>query len=369
MNNTDEQIIYLLALNMIPGIGSITAKKLIAYCGSAKSVFHEKESVLQKIPGIGAKTSANLSKQNILKQAEKELRLMENLNIKALCFLDKDYPYRLKQCEDGPLLLFKRGRAKLNQARVVAIVGTRNITSYGLEKCHALVEDLAPLQPLVISGLAYGTDAAAHRSALRNNLITAAVLGHGLDRIYPSLHASLAREIEKQGALLSEFPAGTLPDRENFPKRNRIIAGLCDAVIVTEAAITGGALITANIANTYNRDVFALPGRTTDLYSKGCNLLIKSNKAHLFESAADVQYIMNWDSETAKKPGRQAVLFETLTEEEKKLHALLSELQEASIDQIVQSIGMNLGKASQVLLNMECRGLVSTLPGKMYRLK
>lgn len=370
MDHTDEEMIYCMALTMIPGIGGITAKKLIANCGSAKSVFHEQRSVLQKIPGIGEKTSRSLSRKNILQAAEKELQQMEKRHIRALYYLDADYPYRLKQCEDGPILLFIRGRAQLNQPHVVAIVGTRNITAYGREKCESLVEGLFPFRPLVVSGMAYGVDATAHRAALKNKLPTAAVLGHGLDRIYPPLHIPLARETEKRGgALLSDFPTGTLPERENFPKRNRIIAGLCDAVIVIEAALTGGALITANIANSYNRDVFALPGRTNDLYSKGCNLLIKSNKAHLFESAADIQYIMNWEADQKKQPAPQTVLFETLSPEEQKIHSLLREQQEASLDHIVKATGFNLGKTNQLLLRLECKGMLSTLPGKIFRLK
>ncbi len=365
MNN---ERMYQIALTQIPGVGGVTAKRLISYCGGVKQVFEEKFRSLVRIPGVGERIAKAVCRHQLFDKAEKEIDFMQKHGIRPLFYLDKEYPYRLKQCDDGPLLLFVRGDACLNHSRVVAIVGTRNMTGYGREQCEQLVRDLLPYQVMVISGLAYGVDACAHQAALRHKLPTAAVLGHGLDRIYPPLNHHLAQKIVSEGALVTDFPSGTRPDRENFPKRNRIIAGLCDAIIVVEAAVTGGALITANIANTYNRDVFALPGKVTDKYSQGCNKLIRINKAHLIETVADVQYIMNWEPNGQTKEGKQTSLFVSLSTEEKQLAAFLKDHPEAGIDRIVAGTGFNLSKTSSILLNLEFKNVVKPLPGKKFRL-
>ncbi len=365
----EKDLIYQIAITQIPGVGGVTARKLISYCGGVEPIFREKLASLKKIPGVGEALARAVYQHRCLERAEKEVAFLKKHGIKARFYLDDDYPFRLKQCEDAPLLLFTKGEIYPNHPRILSIVGTRKITSYGREQCEALVHDLVPYNPLIISGLAYGVDACAHETALQNNLNTVAVLGHGLDRIYPSLHHKLAKKMLTKGGLMSDFLSGTRPDRENFPRRNRIIAGLCDAVIVIEAAVTGGALITANVANTYNRDVFALPGRTTDIYSQGCNKLIKINKAHLIESVADIQYIMNWEKGTENKKGRQTSLFVSLSEEEKILVAYLKERREAGIDQLVTGTGFNLSKTTSVLLNLEFKGVVKPLPGKIFRLQ
>ncbi len=363
-----KELIYQIAINHIPGIGGVTARRLISYCGGVEAVFKEKMQALKKIPGVGEKLAAAIRRQDVFERAEQEIMFIEKHNIKSLFYLDDDYPYRLKQCEDGPMLIFVKGNTDLNRQKVLAIIGTRNITAYGHAHCEAFVSELAHYDPLIVSGLAYGVDACAHKAALKHNLPTVAVLGHGLDRIYPHVHHTLAKQIVADGALVTDFLTGTKPDRENFPKRNRIIAGLCDGIIVIEAAVTGGALITANIANSYNRDVFALPGRITDQYSQGCNKLIRINKAHLMESIADIQYIMNWEPGNNSKTGMQTSLFVSLSEEEKTIASFLKEKKEAGIDQIVAGTGFNLSKTTTILLNLEFKEVVKPLPGKMFRL-
>ena len=364
----DPQLKYQIALSLIPGVGGITAKKLISYCGGVEGVFKEKKAALIKIPGVGENLAKAVLGGQVFERAEKEMQFIEKHRIRTHFFLDKDYPARLKHCEDGPILIFVKGNVNLNAQRVVSIVGTRNITDYGRDKCTELVEGLLPHNALVVSGLAYGVDACAHKKALEVGLETVAVLGHGLDRIYPPLHQQLARKIVGQGALLTDFLTETKPDRENFPKRNRIIAGLCDAVIVIEAADSGGALITANIANSYNRDVFALPGRTTDPYSKGCNVLIKIHKANLLESAADLEYIMGWELKKDQKKAIQPALFTELDADEEKLVDFLRKNPEAGIDFIVANVGFTVSKTSALLLGLEFKGILKPLPGKVYKL-
>lgn len=362
-----EDLFYQLALSMIPGIGGVTAKKLIACCGGAEAVFREKPGQLRRIPGIGEAIAATVKKADVFDQAEKEIGFIQKHGIRVLYYTDNDYPYRLKQCDDGPILLFIKGGPDLNKEKVVGIVGTRSITDYGRKKCKEFVADLSKHEPLIISGLAYGVDACAHQAALENGLETLAVLGHGLDRIYPPLHTGLAKNIIKQGALVSDFISGTKPDRENFPKRNRIIAGLCDVIIVVEAAVTGGALITATIANSYNREVFALPGRTSDPYSMGCNRLIKHLKAGLIESVADIEYALNWQAQAETKT-TQRPLFVELKPEEKVIADILRDHAQASIDQLVKQSGFAPGKTAAILLNLEFMEVVSQLPGKCFRL-
>lgn len=364
----DQQLKYQIGLSLIPGVGGIIARRLISYCGGVEAVFKENKAALLKVPGIGESLVKGVQGKQVFERAEKEMLFIEKHGIQAHFYLDKDYPARLKHCEDGPILIFVKGKANLNAPRVVSIVGTRSITDYGREKCSEIVEALAQHNALVVSGLAYGVDACAHKRALDVGLETVAVLGHGLDRIYPPLHSQLAKKIIGQGALLTDFISETKPDRENFPKRNRIIAGLCDAVIVIEAADTGGALITANIANSYNRDVFALPGRTTDPYSKGCNQLIKTNRANLIENLADLEYIMGWEMQKDSKKSIQQALFTELDADEEKLVDFLRKNPEAGIDLIVASVGFTVSKTSALLLGLEFKGILKPLPGKIYKL-
>jgi len=363
----DEQMMYRIAITLLPSVGDITAKKLISYCGGIEAVFREKKQNLLKIPGIGKGIVNQIKLPEIMQRAEQEMRFIEKFAIKLLFYTDKSYPERLKQCIDSPVLLYQKGQCDLNAQRIVSIVGTRNATDYGKESTEKLLADLKAFDVLVVSGLAYGIDTCAHESAIENGMYTAAVLGHGLDRIYPALNKKLAGRIIQKGCLLSDFPGGTNPDRENFPKRNRIVAGLSDVVIVVESASRGGALITADIANSYNRDVFAFPGRSGDKYSEGCNFLVKTNRAALIESAADLLYMMGWQ-EKEVLPARQRKLFIKLADDEKKLVSLLEQEGEMGIDKLCIRSGLSATRTASALLNLEFEGIVRCLPGKIYKL-
>ena len=366
----DDLLKYKIGITLIPGIGSMNAKKLIAYTGSVEGVFKEKKKNLIKIPGIGELLAESIVNHKVLNQAEKEIEFINRYEISYHFYLDEDYPARLKNCEDGPIVLFYKGIINFNQAKVLSIVGTRNATDYGKAWCNRLTDDLKDRnhQLLIVSGLAYGVDICAHRAALRNGFETAAVLGHGLATIYPATHKATAKEITKQGALVTDFISDTQLDRNNFVKRNRIIAGLADATLVVESGIKGGALITADIANSYNRDVLALPGRSTDAYSKGCNWLIKTNKAALVETVEDLEYALGWDPPGIQKPAIQTELFAEISAEEKQIVETLRGSGELSIDLICIRLEMPMSKVSAMLLNLEFAGLVRSLPGKIYRL-
>jgi DNA processing protein len=362
-----NDLIYKLGICLIPGVGDVNGKKLINYCGSAEAVFTSSRKALLTIPGIGQSTVNSILNQKVLKRAEQEIEFIKKYQIRALFYDDPDFPQRLLNCYDHPLVLFYKGHTNLNASRVISFVGTRRATAYGRKHCKLIIEGLKEKEVLLISGLAYGIDGCAHQQAITMDIPTVGVLGHGLDRIYPSEHKSLAQAmIESGGGLLTEFFSKTKPDRENFPKRNRIVAGMSDAVVVIESDIKGGALITAELANSYNRDVFALPGRVGDPYSRGCNFFIKSNKAALIQSADDIAYIMGWD-DRRKKQKQQTALFVQLSNEEKKLFEMIQEKGEMSIDQLVIRSQMNPSKVASALLNMEFAGLVQSLPGKQYK--
>lgn len=366
---SDNSLIYKIAVGMIPGIGCITAKKLIAYTGSVEGIFHEKKSKLLKIPGIGEILANEIVNSNVIKQAEKEISFIEQYDIQPYFYLDEDYPERLKLCNDSPLILFTKGNANLNAQKIISIVGTRKATQYGKSICEKLVAELAELKhnPVIISGLAFGIDITAHKAALKNKLATIAVLGHGMKTIYPAAHTRYAKEIVKNGSLITEFTSEIPADRPLFVRRNRIIAGLADATIVVESGEEGGALITADIANSYNRDVFAVPGRTEDTMSKGCNKLIKTNKAYLLESIGDLEYMLGWEHSSAKSKTVQKELFHNLTEEEKLIIEIIRNNNELAIDLICHEAEMPVSKVSPILLNLEFAGLVRSLPGKVYK--
>src|SRR6185295_17331439 len=290
----DSERLSFLALHLVPGIGDRLIKQLVSYCGSAENVFKTPKGKLLRIPGIGGVTAEAIRTENTLHEAEQELKKAEKEDVEILFYTDKKFPSRLKAIEDSPSLLYVKGNTNLNQAKIVAIVGTRQATAYGRGMVDRIVEGLVPHQALIISGLAYGIDIQAHKQALRQNLSTVGILGSGMDVIYPAAHKETARKMLDYGGLITENRFGTQPDAHHFPARNRIIAGLCDALIIVEAAEKGGALITAEIANSYNKDVFAVPGNIGQTFSEGCNKLIKINKAHLLASSKDVEYIMNW---------------------------------------------------------------------------
>jgi DNA processing protein len=361
-------LIYQIALSLIPGIGDISAKRLVAYCGGVEAVFTERKRALLKIPGIGEATVNSLLNHNVFARAEKEIEFIERYSIRHFFFLDEGYPLRLKQCPDSPLMLYYKGNAGLNHKYVLSVVGTRRATDYGKRICRNLIDGLSSLGVLVVSGLAYGIDTTAHKSALDSGMSTVAVLGHGLDRIYPQLNRPLAGRIVNQGGLLTEFLSESNPDRENFPKRNRIVAGIADATIVIEAGKRGGALITAEIANSYNRDVFAVPGRIGDEFSEGCNNLIRTNRAALVESSADIKYIMNWDVSHSVPESQQRELFTEMSAEEEKIVAFLRRSGDSGMDILCQETRLIPSKLASALLNLEFEGVVKCLPGKVFRL-
>lgn len=367
MSDSQEQTQYLIALSMIPGIGDARIKKLVAYCGGAKEVFHQKKGFLEKIPNIGKKLAASVSNAEVILRAEKEMVFAQKNDVSIISFLSKEYPTRLKHCTDAPVVLYSKGSGSINPPRCVAIVGTRNATQEGKEITEKVVEELARANATIVSGLAYGIDIAAHKASLKFNIPTIGCLAHGLDRIYPQVHAATAEKMLEHGALITDFPVGTKPDRENFPKRNRIVAGMADATIVVEAAAKGGALITAELANGYNRDVFAVPGRVSDRYSEGCNNLIKYLKAALITSGDDVLKAMNWHETKPIEKQTQTKLLVELTEEQEKVVAVLRQ-QNHTIDRLSVLSELPMSKVASVLLELEFEGIVSNLPGKVYKL-
>ncbi|MBK5283964.1 MAG: DNA-protecting protein DprA, partial [Bacteroidia bacterium] len=351
-------------------VGPVLGKTLVSYCGSLEAVFREKKTRLEKIPGIGSIIAASVSTSDVMERAEEESVFIRKHKVTPIFFTEADYPHRLKHCEDSPLMLYYKGKGNLNHTRILAIVGTRKATDYGKKVCEEIVRQLAPLDVCISSGLAYGIDICAHKAALKNNLSTIAVLAHGLDMIYPGTHRATAEKMLDNGGLLTEFMTKTKPDKENFPSRNRIVAGMSDAVLVIESAVKGGAIITANIANSYNRDVFALPGRNDDEYSLGCNYLIKKNKAALVESAEDIAYQLGWENnenEKTKKPS-QLSIFNELKDDEKELVHLLQQNGKLAIDSICLRAKLPMGKVATTLLNLEFRGIVRSLPGKIYQI-
>ena len=362
---TDLQ--YQIALTLLPGIGDISGKKFVHYCGSAEAIFKETRKSLEKISGMREATiEAICNPKAYLKRADEEMAFIEKNAIRPLFFLDSDYPRRLLQCDDGPMMLYYKGVANLNANRVVAIVGTRNITEYGKENCNQLVQEMVADNVLIVSGLAYGVDTCAHKASLKNNIPTVGVMGSGMQQIYPAPNKKLAAEmIEQGGGILTENMSGTQPDRENFPRRNRIIAGMADAVVVIESALKGGSLITADIANSYNRDVFAYPGRVMDLYSQGCNYLIRTNRAHLMESVLNLRYVMRWDSES--KVEKQTALFREFTDEEKVIMDCFGANAVISLDDIIVKSGLPTTKIAALLLNLEFDGVLMALPGNRYQ--
>ena len=364
----DTELLYLLALLKIEGVGDIVAKKLINHCGSAEKIFKTKASILSSIDGIGQVLIKKLKDKTVFILAEAELKFIQKNNINCLFYQDENYPDRLKHCIDGPVLLFSSGNINLNNRKIISIVGTREITSYGTEFCKKLIEDLAPLNPIIVSGFAYGVDIVAHKAALDHNLQTIGVVAHGLNQVYPKAHKKYVTKIEEYGGFLTEFWSTSNPEKENFVKRNRIVAGMSEATIVIESAEKGGSLITANLANDYNRDVFAVPGRISDKYSQGCNTLIKTQRANMLTSAADLMYMLNWELESPNQHRKavQKQLFITLDADEQKIYDYLLEHGKEELDILALDCGFPVFKMSSMLMNMELKGLIRPLPGKMF---
>ena len=363
---SETNLLCTLVLQHVPKIGDITAKKLISHCGSAEAVFKEKKQNLLKIDGIGSIILSELFDKHHIEEAEKELKFIKDNDIDCLKFTDDEYPDKLKHCIDGPIVLFKSGNIDLKQQRIISIVGARKITTSGIAFCDKLVEELSAFNPVIVSGFAYGTDITAQKAAMKHNLQTIGCLAHGLNQVYPKVHKKYVVEVEKNGGFLTEFWSTSNPERENFLKRNRIIAGLSEATIVVESAEKGGSLVTADIANSYNRDVFAVPGRTTDSQSVGCNNLIKYQKAQLLSNPLDVAYMLNWQLEDEAKPAVQKKLFVELNDEEKVIYNYLKENDKQLLDLIALECEMPTFKTAGILLNMELKGVIRPLPGKMF---
>ncbi|MFD1615918.1 DNA-processing protein DprA [Gelatiniphilus marinus] len=368
---TENNLLYTLALQHVPNIGDIMAKRLIAHCGSAEAVLKEKKQNLLKIDGIGTVTLSDLYKPHHLKEAEKEIRFINENKLRLLYFKDDNYPEKLKHCIDGPILIFQSGNINLRQKRIISIVGTRKITTNGIAFCENLIETLSVYNPVIVSGFAYGTDITAHKSALKNNLQTIGCLAHGLHTIYPKVHKKYMAEVEKNGGFFTDFWSSDTFNKNNFLKRNRIIAGLSEATIVIESAQKGGSLVTADIANSYNRDVFAVPGRTTDSQSVGCNNLIKHQKAHMLTNPLDVPYMLNWQLDdistgSITKPAIQKQLFVELDTTEKIIYNYLKANNKQLLDVIAINCEMPIFKVASILLTMELKGVIRPLPGKLF---
>jgi DNA processing protein len=362
----NQNLRYMLSLLLVPKIGPVTVKNLLAYLGSAEAVFKQKKVQLLQIPGIGEKLATNISGFKDFARAEAEIAFMEKHGIQPLFYMEEDYPSRLKEIPDSPVLLFYKGNSSMNYKKVIGVVGTRKATEYGRMLTENLIEQLAPYEPLIISGLAYGIDTMAHKAALKNKLNTIGVMGNSLDQIYPNTNRGLAIKMVAQGGLLSEYISGTGPKAEHFPARNRIVAGLVDGLVLVETAAAGGGLITAELASSYDRPVFAFPGRTIDEYSAGCNHLIKVGKASLIENAQDIAYQLGWDG-AKHKPDRQK-LYDTMKPKEKLIVQLLIEKEKMDMDGFAFASGMHPSELSMLLLELEFQGIIQALPGKFYRL-
>ncbi|KIO75173.1 DNA processing protein DprA [Pedobacter lusitanus] len=360
-------ILHQIALTLIKNIGPVTAKCLLAHFHNPEAIFAAGEAALMQVEGLEPFRVHEILRTNALSLAAAQLTFLDQHQIEVLFYTDDKYPQRLKDCSDAPVLLYYKGKADLNHPRIVSIVGSRKATPYGLLLCQQLISLLQHYDVLVVSGLAYGIDVAAHRQSLCYKIPTVGVLGHGLDRVYPAAHRQTAGAMLESGGLLTEFPLNTIPEKGNFPKRNRVIAGLADVVVVVEAAVKGGALITAGIADSYHRDVFAFPGRTTDICSQGCNFLIKTNRAGLISQPEDLVYYMGWETAVPVNALVQEPLFNGLSAAEITLVKLLKAAP-SGIDELGLKAGIQQHKLVLHLLNLEMKGVLISLPGKIYQL-
>lgn len=361
-----EELFYLLALQKTDGIGDALAKKLLVAFGSAEAVFKASIRDLTTSGRIPRAAAANIRSQKSFGAARDELNYILKHNIAVLQFQKPGYPDRLNHCPDAPLLLFSSGTIDLSNPRMIGIVGTRNMTAHGADFTRQFISDLAPLNPVIVSGFAYGIDIVAHQAAVEHGLQTLAIIGSGLARVYPASHKKHVEPICRNGGFLSEFWSNTEPEKENFVKRNRIVAGICEATVVIESAERGGSLITAQFAADYNREVFAVPGRPSDVYSAGCNTLIKTQKAQALTSAADLVYLLNWQLESSVGKPVQKQLFVELDELEQTLYDFLRKRGPEQLDIIALECRIPISKLSSALLQMELKGVIRTLPGKQF---
>lgn len=367
-----DQIIYQIAISKIKGIGDASTKALVAYLGGVEAIFTEGAKALKKVPGINNKAMVILGGRNdAIEKAKKEVEFITKNNIETTFYLDKSYPLRLRECSDAPLLLYTNSSTSLNPAKAISIVGTRRCTPYGTEMTQQIISEIAQYYPdvLIVSGLAYGVDIVAHRNAIKQGLPTIGILAHGLDNVYPGAHIKTAKKMQENGGLLTEFPQKTRPIPENFVKRNRIVAGMSDATIVVESAQRGGSLITASIAASYNREVFAVPGYSTEPLSAGCNRLIKTNQAAMIESVSDLEYLLGWSRNENKKRAQQTKLLIDLTEEEQLVFDYLEQEGKTHINPISIVCKLPMSKLMPILVNMEFNGFLNCYPGGMYQLK
>ncbi len=364
----EQELLHTLALQHVSRVGGVLAKRLVHHCGSSEAVFKTSRRALLAIDGVGELIVKELMDPDHLRAASEELKFIKDNAIDHVCYTDTDYPERLKHCIDGPIVLFKSGNINLSNKRVVSIVGTRKITSSGKYFCEKLIADLVPLDPVIVSGFAYGIDITAQKAAMHLGLQTIGCLAHGLNQIYPKVHKKYVSDIEKHGGFYTDFWSSDTFDRNNFLKRNRIIAGISEATIVIESAEKGGSLVTADIAHSYDREVFAVPGRPSDTYSVGCNNLIKQQKAHLLTSAADLVYILGWELAQREKVSIQKRLFVELDDTEKKVYNILKQTDKELLDVIALNCDMPVHKVTATLLSMELKGVVRPLPGKLFEL-
>ncbi len=367
MNHPES--IYRLALTHVPQIGCVLARALSDRFENAEAIFKASKKQLCEVDSISLIKAACIKDFSDFQPAIKEKAFLDKHKIKMLYLTDEDYPKRLLNCYDPPTVLFYKGNANLNASKVINVIGTRHLTDYGKQITEKLIENLLAHEILVISGMAFGIDTVAHKACIKYGLPTVGVLAHGLDTLYPPENVKLAKTmLEMGGGLLTEFPSGTRPDKHNFPTRNRVVAGLCDATIVVETDVKGGSMITAELAIGYNRDVFAFPGRVTDQKSNGCNDLIRRNKAALINNADDLLEAMNWMPQPEKKAQVQRSLFIELNPQEKIIVDLLNAHEQLHIDELNLKSGMNASLAAGALLSLELQGVLLRMPGKMYRL-
>lgn len=364
----DNDLIYKIALTKVPHIGDVHAKFLIQTFQSAEAVFNAPKKQLEKLEGIGSIRASCIKHFKLFNLCDKEISFLQKHKIQAIAFNEEQYPKKLLRSEDCPSLIYYKGNTDLNQNKIISIVGTRLNSDYGKQCCEKLIEELSHHNITIVSGLAYGIDTIAHRSSLKNNLATIGILAHGLDRIYPLSNKNLAKQMIEQGGLLTEFSSGTLPNKQNFPKRNRITAGICDALVVIETGIKGGSLITAEIANSYNKDVFAFPGRINDPKSMGCNHLIKSNKACLINDSSDIIELLHWSPSSQTKKVIQPTLFRDFNENENKIIDSFKESDTLHFDWLYQKTQLSNTLLATALLSLEMANVIISLPGKKYRL-
>jgi DNA processing protein len=362
----ENELLALLSLQQTPNLGDGSIKKLVQAFGSAQEVLKQSKTSLQKMDGFGDHKLKYFGDERFSAFAKAELAYIKTNNIKVSAYTEVQYPRRLKHCIDGPVLLFSRGNIEWNNSRILSIVGSRKITTYGIKMIERLLEELAPLQPLIISGFAYGVDITVHKAAIKYGIPNVGVLAHGLNQIYPKGHAKYVKDVEKNGGFVTDFGSKSAFVHTNFLQRNRIIAGLSQATIVIESAEKGGSLVTADFANGYHRDVFAIPGRVDDTQSLGCNNLIKQQKAHLITSAADLLYILNWELDDEVFKPVQKQLFVELTKEEHTIWSFLSENGKEQLDMIALNCKQPTFKIAALLLQMEMKGVIRALPGKIF---